>query len=72
MDELKQVFAKYQLVVVEGRPAPVQPPKPTASTSPQVSSAAASLLDLGTPGGDDSTSAVMNELADLGMYDEAC
>lgn len=64
LDEMKQVFAKYQHVVVEGHSVQ-QSQTALSSSSSKTSSAAASLLDLGTPGGNDPTSAVIHELADL-------
>lgn len=64
LDELKHVFAKYQFVVVEGRPMQ----QLQTALQPKVPGAAASLLDLGTPSGNDPTTAVLNDLADLGTY----
>ena len=67
IDELKQVFAKYHDVVVEGRPLP-QTLGPSTSTT-KTSSAMASLLDLGTPSEDSlplPVTAVTDQLADLG------
>lgn len=69
IDELKQVFAKYQHVVVEVRPLPhTQGPSTSAV---KTSSAMASLLDLGTSSIDSlhaPVAAVTDQLADLSMY----
>ncbi|XP_026272500.1 ADP-ribosylation factor-binding protein GGA2 isoform X1 [Frankliniella occidentalis] len=68
IDELKHVFSKYMQVVVQGQPIP----KSTSSTTtavkaPHIGVAGSSLLDLMTPSGDNSTAAVTEQLAELGM-----
>ncbi|XP_034252350.1 ADP-ribosylation factor-binding protein GGA3 isoform X2 [Thrips palmi] len=65
LDELTRMCAKYVIVVVEGLPCMKIPDLPSTSKVSSVSNAAASLLDLGTPGGNDSTAPVIHELADL-------
>ncbi|KAK3911092.1 ADP-ribosylation factor-binding protein GGA1 [Frankliniella fusca] len=69
IDELKQVFAKYMHVIVQGQPvAPQSSPNITSTVKAQkASSSGSSLLDLMTPSGSNSTSTVTEQLADLGM-----
>lgn len=63
MDELNQVFTKYQYVVVESRSLPQSQTLPTKAT---LSGAGSTLLDLSTPSGNSSVTTVSKELADLG------
>ncbi len=69
IDELKQVFAKYNHVVVQGQPVVPQSSPSTIPivNVPNTSGAGSSLLDLMTPSGENSTVTVTEQLADLGI-----
>ncbi|KAJ1530830.1 hypothetical protein ONE63_005676 [Megalurothrips usitatus] len=61
MDELKQVFARYEYVIVESRPA--QQPQTTVKAP----TGGTSLLDLSTPSGDGLVTTATEQLAGLGL-----